>query len=91
MTTADIITEDKKHPDRHTVTVTVDNEAVAGVPKHTTPNAILALAGVDPATHYLVRIKGRHQEPFSGHGDQEITAHEGETFVSVSTGPTPTA
>jgi hypothetical protein len=91
MTTADSITEDEKHPDRHTVTVTVDNEPVAGVAKHTTPNAILALAGIAPATHYLVRIKGRHQESFSGHGEQEITVHQDETFVSVSTGPTPTA
>jgi hypothetical protein len=74
-----------------TVTITLDTEPLAGVPKHTTPNAILRLAGIDPATHYLVRIEGRHQEPFDGHGDEEITVHERETFVSVSTGPTPTS
>jgi hypothetical protein len=74
-----------------TVTVVLDQEQLAGVAKHTTPDAVLRLAGLDPATHYLVRVKGRHQESFEGLGGEEITVHEQEVFVSVSTGPTPTA
>ncbi|MCX4920092.1 hypothetical protein [Streptomyces sp. NBC_00687] len=87
MTMADIQHEETG---RKTVTVTVDGEPVE-VPQHTTPNTLLGLAGIDAATHYLVRITGRHQHPFDGRGEEEITVHEGETFVSVSTGPTPTA
>ncbi|WP_329245508.1 hypothetical protein OIE43_21045 [Streptomyces pseudovenezuelae] len=87
------MTTDTQHKDpvHKTVTVTVDGELVAGVPRRTTPNEILRLAGIDPATHYLVRINGRHQEPFNGEGDKEIAVHERETFVSVSTGPTQTS
>ncbi|MGW2911287.1 hypothetical protein ACWC9X_12655 [Streptomyces asoensis] len=74
-----------------TVTIVVDEEPVSGVPQHTTPNAILRLAGIDPATHYLVRVNGRHRESFKDQGDKDITVHERETFVSVFTGPTPTS
>ncbi|MGW1713856.1 hypothetical protein [Streptomyces sp. NPDC002156] len=86
-------TTDTRHADaaHKTVTVIVDEELVSGVPRHTTPNAILQLAGIDPTTHYLVRVKGRHRESFKDQGDQEITVHERETFVSVFTGPTPTS
>lgn len=87
MTTADIQHE---KAGGKTVTVVVDGEPVE-VPKHTTPNAVLGVAGIDAATHYLVRITGRHQHSFAGCGEEEITVHERETFVSVSTGPTPTA
>lgn len=83
MTTADTHTK--------TVTITLDTEPLAGVPQHTTPNAILRLADIDPATHYLMRVDGRHQESFEGKGDEPITVHEHETFVSLSTGPTPTS
>ncbi|MFJ9604700.1 hypothetical protein [Streptomyces althioticus] len=87
MATADI---QQQETGGKTVTVTVDGEPVE-VPKHTTPNAVLGMAGIDAATHYLVRITGRHQHSFAGRGEEEITVHERETFVSVSTGPTPTA
>lgn len=85
-------TADTQHQETgaKTVTVTVDGEPV-DVAKHTTPNAVLGLAGINTGTHYLVRITGRHQHSFAGRGEEEITVHEGETFVSVSTGPTPTA
>ncbi|MZE76719.1 hypothetical protein [Streptomyces xinghaiensis] len=87
MTTADTQHQETRYK---MVTVTVDAEPVE-VPKHTTPNAILGLAGIDVGTHYLVRITGRHQHSFAGRGNEEISVHERETFVSVSTGPTPTA
>lgn len=74
-----------------TVTITVDREPVSGVPRDTTPNEILRLAGIDPATYYLVKITGRHQESFAGRGEEPITVHEREKFVSLSTGPTPTS
>jgi hypothetical protein len=76
---------------RKTVTITVDRETVTGVPRHTTPNEILRLAEIDPAAHYLVKITGRHEESFEGRGEEAITVHEHEKFVSLSTGPTPTS
>ncbi|WP_275558260.1 hypothetical protein [Streptomyces sp. 5-6(2022)] len=83
MTTADTPTK--------TVTITMDKEPLTGVPRNTTPNGILRLAGIDPASHYLVKITGRHQESFEGRGEEQITVHEHEKFVSLSTGPTPTS
>ncbi|MEU1338919.1 hypothetical protein [Streptomyces sp. NPDC005827] len=88
MTTADTQHVGAAHK---TVTVIVDEEPVPGVPQHTTPNEILQLAGIDPATHYLVLVNGRHRESFKDQGDKDITVHERETFVSVFTGPTPTS
>lgn len=73
------------------VTIDVDGEDVTVPDRDVTPNEILALAGLDPATHYLVLIKGKHQQPFKGLGDQPISIHKGEKFVSLSTGPTPTS
>ncbi|MEU1165773.1 hypothetical protein ABZ372_37175, partial [Streptomyces sp. NPDC005921] len=55
MTTADTQHVGAAHK---TVTVIVDEEPVPGVPQHTTPNEILQLAGIDPATHYLVLVNG---------------------------------
>lgn len=72
-----------------TVTITLDRKPLAGVPERTTPDAILELGGINPGTHYLVRVDGRHQESYQGKGTEPITVHEGETFVSVSCGPTP--
>jgi hypothetical protein len=74
---------------RPRITFTVDGEPVHTDDPTLTPNQILQLAGVEPATHYLVRVQGRHQESFQGHGDQPIHVHEHEVFLSVSTGPTP--
>jgi hypothetical protein len=82
MATADI----QQETSGKTVTVTVDGEPVE-VPKHTTPDAVLGLAGIDAGTHYLVRITGRHQHSFTGRGEEGIAVHEGETLVSVSTSP----
>ncbi|WP_030234998.1 hypothetical protein [Streptomyces sp. NRRL S-350] len=77
------------HP--HTVTIELDNEPLAGVPQHTTPNEIMSLGGIDPAQHYLERVTGHHHESFKDRGDEKITVHNGEKFVSLYTGPTTTS
>ena len=46
-------------------------------------------AALDPATHYLVQIRGHHKESFRGKGDIPIRIHEGERFQIISIGPTP--
>lgn len=90
MTTAPETAAGPEHPARR-ITFTVDREPVTTTEEHLTANQILALAGVDPATNYLVQVRGREQVSYQGRGDAEIRVHEDEVFVSVSTGPTPTS
>ncbi len=73
------------------ITFTVDGEPLITAEASLTPNQILGLAGVDPATNYLVQVEGRHQVSYQGQGDIPIRVHENAMFVSVSTGPTPTS
>jgi hypothetical protein len=69
----------------------VDGEPVTTTEEILTADQILRLAGIDPATSYLVKVDGRKQESYQGRGDEPIRMHEHEVFVSVSTGPTPTS
>jgi hypothetical protein len=90
MTTAPETAAGPARPGRP-ITFTVDQEPVTTTEERLTPNQILSMAGIDPATNYLVQIRGREQESYQGRGDEEIRVHEHEVFVSVSTGPTPTS
>ena len=69
------------------VTVFVGDTKIES-PKKTTPRALLTAAGLDPDERVLVRVKGKHQEPFED-PDVKITVHEDERFITVSTGNTP--
>jgi hypothetical protein len=90
MTTATEASTERERPER-SITFTVDDEPVTTTEKQLTPNQILVLAGIDPATNYLVQTEGRHQVSYEGRGDDPIRVHENAAFVSVSTGPTPTS
>ncbi len=90
MTTDSEVLAEHGRPGRP-ITFTVDGEPVTTAEESLTPNQILGLAGVDPATNYLVQVEGRHQVSYQGHGDEPIRVHENAVFVSVSTGPTPTS
>ena len=68
---------------------TVDTEPFS-TPEHVlTPEQIMAIAGIDPATHYLVLVNGRHQERLAP--GSTVHMHNHMVFVSGSTGPTPTS
>lgn len=55
-----------------------------------TPNAIIQQFGKkDPATHYLVQLKGDETITYKDKGAEPIKLHEGEKFQIISTGPTP--
>jgi hypothetical protein len=82
---------DRHDRPRRKITLTVDGERVTTHEDLLTPNQILTLAQVDPTSHYLVEIKGRHQTSYQDRGDEQIRVHDGDVFVSVSTGPTPTS
>ena len=72
-----------------TFAYTVDDEPQS-TPSHTlTAAQILSNAGIDPATHYLVEIRGNDKESFQADPSKEIHMHEHMKFISVSTGPTP--
>jgi hypothetical protein len=77
------------HKPPHTIEFFVDGEKFETPTHELTARQILELAGVDPGTHYLVLIQGRHQIPYKNDPDAEIRLHEGIEFISVSTGPTP--
>jgi hypothetical protein len=79
------VKDNPKKPEK-TVTIEVDEIPVV-TPKDTTPREVLIAAGKDPAKRQLVRVQGKHQEPFPD-PDQVIHVHEGEQFVTTSTGNT---
>jgi hypothetical protein len=76
------------HPARE-IKFSVDDEPVETTHHSLTPRSILALAGIDPENHYLVKIHGREQHSYQDAPDTPIEVHENEKFISVATGPTP--
>jgi hypothetical protein len=77
-------------PEKH-VQVKIDGEDALLPSREITPNEILSLLGLDPASHYLVEVQGRHQNSYQGAGDEIIRVHNNQVFISLSTGPTPTS
>lgn len=67
---------------------TVDTKPQSTTEHELTPSQILANAGIDSATNYLVEIIGREKKSFQG-SNVPIHMHEHMTFMSVSTNPTP--
>lgn len=67
----------------------VDDERLETPHRELTPTQILALAGLDPMTHYLVEIEGHRQISYKDEPDKPIHMRDGLRFISVSTGPTP--
>ena len=70
-------------------TITVDGEELTVTEHKLTPGTIMELVGIEPATHYLVIIEGRHRESLEGKNDELIQIHEKLMLVSVFTGETP--
>ena len=68
---------------------TVDGEEQTTHEHTLTPTQILSNAGIDPASHYLVELRGKHQVSYQGKPNEEIHMHEHQRFISVATGPTP--
>ena len=76
---------------RKQFTIYIDGEPFEAPEKTMTANEILSLGDLSTDEHYLVEIKGKHQDSFEGKGDEEIHLHEGSKFISVFIGPTPVA
>jgi hypothetical protein len=73
----------------NTIEFTVDERRVSTTEKDLTANEILALASLDPAKSYLVRLEGKHQISYKDRGTESIKVHPHQEFLSVGIGPTP--
>ena len=73
----------------HIINYKVDDEPQTTTERVLTPKQILENAKIDPNSHYLVQLEGKHQISYKDNPNQEIHMHEGMIFISVSTGPTP--
>ncbi len=74
---------EKKHP----ITFFVDGDPKTTTEKTLTPNQIMAIAGIDTASHYLKWITGDATHSYEGKGDEVIHVHEGQKFISIHNGP----
>lgn len=80
----------KGHPPVREIHFSVDGEPYETTKRELTPNEIIHdFAGLDPASHYLVQIRGHERISFEGKGDVPIKMHNGLRFQVISTGPTP--
>jgi hypothetical protein len=78
-----------ENPAEKAIDYTVDGEDFTTEEKELTPTAIMTLAGIDPATHYLTEIlKDKSQVSLEGKNDVAIKMKDDMVFVSAKTGPT---
>ena len=77
------------HQQPKTIEILIDGDPYEVAERELTVGGILALAGKDPASFYLVEIKGaREREPHKDPAEQ-IKLHPHSKFVTVSCGETP--
>jgi len=82
--------EDHHHPAHGLIHFKVDGEPFTTEAKELTPNDIIKdFAGKDPATNYLVQIRGHEKTSYEGLGNIPIEMHDGMKFQVISSGPTP--
>ena len=75
---------------QHVIQFTVDGEPCETERREVTPDEIIREFGAkDPATNYLVQIKGNHKVSYQGKGSEPIKLHNNMKFQIISTGPTP--
>ena len=83
--------KDAAKSQEHVVEYTVDTEQQTTVEKVLTPIQIMANAGIDPATHYLVLKRGESEndKSYENEPNAEIHMHPHMEFFSNKTGDTP--
>lgn len=80
--------EDGKEKSEKQVTVKVNGKPIT-IDKKTTVGAVLALAGFEPANHYLVEVKNGKEKQEYRDVTADITLNEGEEFRAYYTATTP--
>lgn len=69
---------------------TVDGEKQTTREHNLTARQIMTNAKVDPANHYLIELRGKHEQiSFQGKADEPIRMHNRMEFITASLGPTP--
>lgn len=74
---------------RPTIEFTVDGETYPSEERELTAREILELAGKDPATHYLVEVRGQRERQEYKDPSQTVKVHAGSKFVTIFMGSTP--
>jgi hypothetical protein len=72
-----------------TIEILIDGEPYEIDERELTVGELLALAGRDPASFYLVEIKGQREREPHKDADERIRVHPNSKFVTVSCGETP--
>ena len=68
----------------------VDGEKQTTHEHKLTPRQIMKNAKVDPETHYLIELRGKHeQHSYTDKPDEPIKMHNHMKFITASLGPTP--
>ena len=67
----------------------VDDEPETTDQTELTPVQIMAGAGLDPLTHYLVLIHGNDETSYKDDPEKKITMKNGMKFITRPTGPMP--
>lgn len=65
------------------VTFTIDGRSFTVDDPHQVAADLLRLAGLDPATYNLARMRRGKAEPQRFKDDQPVQIHEGDEFVSI--------
>jgi hypothetical protein len=78
------------HVRPHEIHYKVDGENQTTREHKLTPRQIMTNAKIDPTTHYLIELRGKHdQVSFEGKADEPIRMHNKMEFITALTGPTP--
>lgn len=69
---------------------TVDDEVAVSREHDLPPTKIMDLGGVDPKSHYLVRLgDGHKEESFRGKAENPIHINQNDKFITLLMAPTP--
>lgn len=74
---------------RPAVEFTIDGETFLSEERELVAGDILQLAGKDPATHYLVEVRGQRERHEYKDSSKIVKVHPGSKFVTIFTGSTP--
>jgi hypothetical protein len=72
-----------------TIEITIDDDPYQVEEKGMSVRELLALAGKDADSYYLVEIKGKKEREKHEDPDEQIKLHKGSKFVTVFRGETP--
>jgi hypothetical protein len=74
-----------------TIRITIDDEELEVEGRDHTARELLQSVGLDPATTYLILLKGNQQESYRDRLDEPIKLHNNMKFVSADIGSAPVA